>query len=104
MGRIRCAFALAVALAVVAATARAQQAAHHWAIVLHGGAGVIERANMDPKTEAVYRAALTEAIEAGAKVLDKGGSSLDAVEAAIRIPVSYTHLDVYKRQMIGSSG
>jgi beta-aspartyl-peptidase (threonine type) len=52
---------------------------------MHGGAGVIERATMDPKTEAAYRAGLTEAIEAGAKVLDRGGSSLDAIEAAIRI-------------------
>lgn len=52
---------------------------------MHGGAGVIERATMNPKTEAAYRAGLTEAIEAGAKVLDGGGSSLDAIEAAIRI-------------------
>ncbi len=59
--------------------------AGHWAIVLHGGAGVIERATMNPKTEAAYRASLTEAIEAGAKVLDQGGSSVDAIEAAIGI-------------------
>ena len=58
---------------------------HKWAIVLHGGAGIIDRATMDAKTEAAYRASLTEAIDAGAKVLDAGGSSLDAVEAAIRI-------------------
>ena len=104
MGRIRCAFALAVALAVVAATARAQQAAHHWAIVLHGGAGVIERANMDPKTEAVYRAALTEAIEAGAKVLDKGGSSLDAVEAAIRILEDDPHFNAGRGAVFTAEG
>jgi beta-aspartyl-peptidase (threonine type) len=60
-------------------------ASAHWAIVLHGGAGVIERASMDPGTEAAYRASLTRAIEAGAQVLDRGGSSLDAVETAIRI-------------------
>ncbi|HET7104728.1 MAG TPA: isoaspartyl peptidase/L-asparaginase [Terracidiphilus sp.] len=63
----------------------AQPPQHKWAIVLHGGAGVIERATMSPKTEAAYRASLTEAIEAGAKVLDRGGSSLDAIETAIRI-------------------
>ncbi len=63
----------------------AQQSPHRWAIVLHGGAGVIERATMDPKTEAAYRASLTEALGAGAKVLDQGGSSLDAIETAIRI-------------------
>jgi L-asparaginase / beta-aspartyl-peptidase len=56
-----------------------------WAIVLHGGAGVIERNSMDAKTEAAYRASLKQALEAGADVLKKGGSSMDAVEAAIRI-------------------
>jgi beta-aspartyl-peptidase (threonine type) len=40
---------------------------------------------MNPRTEAAYRASLTQATEAGAKVLDQGGSSLDAVEAAIQI-------------------
>ena len=66
-------------------TAWAEPPAHHWAIVLHGGAGVIERAHLSPQAEKEYRAALTQAIEAGAKVLDRGGSSLDAVEAAIHI-------------------
>jgi Asparaginase len=70
----------------IAGTAGAQQpGAHRWAIVLHGGAGVIERATMNPETEKAYRASMTKATEAGAQVLDKGGSSLDAVEAAIRI-------------------
>jgi beta-aspartyl-peptidase (threonine type) len=77
--------AVAMAGAALAAAAQQPQPAHHWAIVLHGGAGVIERATMNPKTEADYRASLSEAIEAGAKVLDRGGSSLDAIEAAIRI-------------------
>jgi beta-aspartyl-peptidase (threonine type) len=71
---------------MIAASAGAQQGqAHHWAIVLHGGAGVIERATMKPETEAAYRASLAQATKAGAEVLDRGGSSLDAVEAAIKI-------------------
>jgi beta-aspartyl-peptidase (threonine type) len=57
----------------------------HWAIELHGGAGVIQRSAMSPAEEAAYRASLAQAAEAGAKALDQGGSSLDAVEAAIRI-------------------
>lgn len=61
------------------------QGAHRWAIVLHGGAGVIERASMTPEREAAYRAGLKSAIEAGARVLDEGGSSMDAVETAIRL-------------------
>ncbi len=65
-------------------SANAQQT-HRWAIVLHGGAGVIERGAMTPEMEAQYRAGLKNAIEAGAQVLDRGGSSMDAIEAAIRI-------------------
>jgi L-asparaginase / beta-aspartyl-peptidase len=70
--------------AVIAAPVAAKRA-HQWAVVLHGGAGVIERKSMSKETDAAYRAALTRAIQAAASVLDKGGSSMDAVEAAIRI-------------------
>jgi beta-aspartyl-peptidase (threonine type) len=84
MEKILC--ALPVMLAVVTLAAGAQQpAAHRWAIQVHGGAGVIERSRMDAKTEAAYRAGLEQATEAGAKVLDSGGSAVDAVEAALKI-------------------
>ncbi len=66
-------------------TARTQQQNHRWAIVVHGGAGVIERKSMTPEREAEYRAGMKAAIEAGVEVLDRGGASLDAVEATIRI-------------------
>jgi L-asparaginase / beta-aspartyl-peptidase len=66
--------------------ARAQQpVAHHWSIVVHGGAGVIERSALGPKGDADYRASLKAATEAGAKVLDHGGSALDAVEAVLNM-------------------
>src|SRR6478672_4912811 len=58
---------------------------HKWAVVLHGGAGVIERGSMDAKTEAAYRSSIQKALQAAADVLDKGGSSLDAVETAIQL-------------------
>jgi L-asparaginase / beta-aspartyl-peptidase len=58
---------------------------HKWAVVLHGGAGVIERASMTPQAEQQYRAGLSAALNAAAAVLDKGGSSLDAVQAAIEV-------------------
>jgi beta-aspartyl-peptidase (threonine type) len=60
-------------------------AAGHWAIELHGGAGVIQRSAMSPAAEASYRASLARATEAGAKVLEQGGSSLNAVETAIQL-------------------
>lgn len=59
--------------------------AHKWAVVLHGGAGVIERGHMDAKMEAAYRSSLQSALQTAADILDKGGSSLDAVEAAIKL-------------------
>lgn len=54
------------------------------AIAIHGGAGVIPR---DQLTDGgvVYRAGLEEALDAGYAVLEKGGSSLDAVTTAVRL-------------------
>jgi len=55
-----------------------------WALVIHGGAGVIERKDLTPETEAAYRAAMAKAAATGSTVLDKGGSAMDAIEAVIR--------------------
>ncbi len=54
-------------------------------LAIHGGAGTINRKNMTTEREAEYRAKLEEVLRAGHAVLSKGGSSLDAVEATIRI-------------------
>jgi beta-aspartyl-peptidase (threonine type) len=62
----------------------AQQQPHTWAIAIHGGAGVVERKSMSLEMDAEYRAGIRQAINAGAAVLAHGGSSLDAVEAAIQ--------------------
>jgi L-asparaginase / beta-aspartyl-peptidase len=71
---------------MIASAASAQQPqAHHWAIVVHGGAGDIVRAKLGADGDAAYRASLTKALQAGAAILDRGGSSLDAIEAAIHI-------------------
>lgn len=56
-----------------------------WSIVLHGGAGVIERKQMTPEADAAYRASLARALKTGSDLLNRGGSALDAVEAAIRV-------------------
>ncbi len=58
---------------------------HRWALVLHGGAGVIERSSMTPDAERGYRAGLTEAADAAGRVLEQGGSAVEAVEAAIEL-------------------
>ena len=61
-----------------------QPLAPRWSIVVHGGAGVIERANLTPELEAQYRAAMQRALTTGGGILESSGSSLDAVEAVIR--------------------
>lgn len=56
-------------------------------IVIHGGAGVRDQRvfKENPELENAYRAKLREAITAGYEKLKNGGSSVDAVEAAIRV-------------------
>lgn len=53
------------------------------AIAIHGGAGVIRRADLDAEKEKQFRAGLAESVEAGHAVLRQGGSALDAVIAAV---------------------
>ncbi|MEL6370109.1 MAG: isoaspartyl peptidase/L-asparaginase [Pseudomonadota bacterium] len=52
-------------------------------LVIHGGAGALEPGRYSPAEEAAFKAKLEEALAAGYGVLEEGGSSLDAVIAAI---------------------
>jgi beta-aspartyl-peptidase (threonine type) len=56
-----------------------------YVLVVHGGAGTILQSTMTPAKEAAYRAALTQALQAGYQQRQAGKPSLDAVEAAIRV-------------------
>ncbi|WP_066800513.1 isoaspartyl peptidase/L-asparaginase family protein [Sphingomonas soli] len=56
-----------------------------WTLVIHGGAGIIEKDKLTPEQEAGVRAGLEAALTAGSTVLDQGGAALDAVEAAVRV-------------------
>ncbi|MGA8232697.1 MAG: isoaspartyl peptidase/L-asparaginase [Candidatus Acidiferrales bacterium] len=58
-------------------------AGRHFTLVIHGGEGNFRA--MPPEDVTAERATLKEAMEAGYRILYRGGSSLDAVEAAIRI-------------------
>lgn len=96
---VRSALALAVALLAgcaphAARTSSGGQAADsapaaggepRWGIVIHGGAGTINRGSLTAEREAEYHAALTRALQAGHTVLARGGSSLDAVTAAVNV-------------------
>ena len=59
--------------------------ANDWKLVIHGGAGVIERSKITSEKDAEIRAALDRSLAAGSKVLEAGGTALDAVEAAVRV-------------------
>lgn len=56
-----------------------------YSIAIHGGAGTLPRTEMTSDQEAAYRAGLTAALDTGYEVLDRGGTSLDAVTTAVRI-------------------
>jgi len=81
-------FALAALSALCFSSAQAQEAtpeAPRWSLAIHGGAGVIERAGLTLEQDAAYRDGLTQALAAGSALLERGGSSLDAVQAAIQV-------------------
>src|SRR4051812_49908864 len=62
------------------------QQPHKLALVIHGGAGTIDRSEMTPDAEKQYRAGLETALKAGYGILQRGGSSLDAGEAGRPYP------------------
>ena len=55
-----------------------------WKLVIHGGAGIIEKARMAAGKDREIRAALDHALATGSAVLAGGGSAVDAVESAVR--------------------
>jgi len=56
---------------------------NNFSIAIHGGAGTILRSTMTPQLQTQYETGLQDALDAGYKILEAGGSSLDAVEAAV---------------------
>ena len=54
-----------------------------FALAVHGGAGTILRSAMTPELEAEYKRGLEDALRKGWAILEKGGSSMDAVEEAV---------------------
>lgn len=106
--------AVAVALAATGATCPAQSngkaplvtqaPAGKWAIVLHGGAGVIQRSSMTPERDKEYRAGLEEAVHAAAAVLEANGSAVDAVEAALNKLEDNPHFNAGKGAVFTADG
>jgi beta-aspartyl-peptidase (threonine type) len=73
-------------------------------LVVHGGAGTIDRSKMTPEREREYRAGLERALTAGSEILNRGGSSLDATEAAVRVLEDDPHFNAGKGADFTSAG
>src|SRR5881275_3634218 len=73
-------------------------------LAIHGGAGTIERSEITPEKEHEYRAGLERALTAGYEILKRGGSSLDATEAAVRVLEDDPHFNAGKGAVFTSVG
>ena len=56
-----------------------------YTLVIHGGAGNITPANLTAEKASQFEAKLTEVLRHGDSILKAGGTSLDAVEACVRM-------------------
>ena len=56
-----------------------------WKLMVHGGCGAMRPGGLNPEQEDLARAGLGAALDAGERILARGGCALDAVEAAARV-------------------
>ncbi len=75
-----------------------------FAIVVHGGAGTILKKNMSDEMELAYKIKLEEAINAGYNILEKNGSSKDAVEETIKILENSELFNAGKGSVLSNKG
>lgn len=74
------------------------------AIVIHGGAGTIERSKLGAEQEAAMSADLNAALDAGYAVLEGGGASLDAVVAVVTRLEDSPHFNAGKGAVFTADG
>ena len=75
-----------------------------YAIVIHGGPGTILKKNMSDEMENAYIQKMEEAINAGYNILEKNGSSIDAVEATIKILENSELFNAGKGSVLSNAG
>jgi len=63
------------------------------ALAIHGGCGTLPKSEMTEAEWAEARAALAASLRAGWAILAKGGSAVDAVEAAVRVMEDSPHFN-----------
>ena len=75
-----------------------------FAIVIHGGAGTIKKEFITGEKEKEISNKLQEALDAGYAVLNNGGASLDAVQAAINVMENSPLFNAGKGAVFNSDG
>src|SRR5204863_4844665 len=74
------------------------------ALLVHGGAGTIERSKMTPEREREYRTGIENALRADITILRGGGTDLNEVEAAVRVLEDDPHFNAGKGSVFTSAG
>ncbi len=77
---------------------------HKIAIAIHGGAGTILRSTMTPDLQTQYEEGLRAALDAGYSILEAGGSSLDAVAAAVASLEDFPLFNAGKGSVFNNAG
>ena len=75
-----------------------------WTLVIHGGAGLITPDKMKPGQEDPISDALGRALDAGSAILKTGGTSLDAVDAAVRVLEDDPHFNAGRGAALSYDG
>lgn len=75
-----------------------------WIMAIHGGAGSTTRDALSPEMEAQLRADLRAALEAGAKLLNDGGTGPEAIEAALKVLEDSPHFNAGRGAALDEHG
>lgn len=76
----------------------------NFALAIHGGAGTILRDTMTAELQAQYEQGLRDGLTAGYNILNAGGSSLDAVEAAVIVLEDFPMFNAGRGSVFNSRG
>ncbi|MFI5135675.1 MAG: isoaspartyl peptidase/L-asparaginase, partial [Chitinophagales bacterium] len=77
---------------------------NNFGIAMHGGAGVINKKLLTAEKEKIYCEGLKSAVDAGYSILEIGGSSLDAVEAAVIVLENHPLFNAGKGSVFNHEG
>jgi beta-aspartyl-peptidase (threonine type) len=74
------------------------------AIAIHGGAGTISKSDVSEEKEGEIRETLENAVRAGYRILKSGGSSIDAVTAAVTLLEDSPNFNAGKGAVFNAAG